>query len=178
MCAQYQPDSDIEEIDRPSSLPPNPRSSNPLRVILKLPKTPPPPARTSTVRKLVEVKPPRLSSSQLKQYKPANESSLKEDPITRVDEIIGEHEQDGRLYYFARYDGGIARKVRVDSALAPFRHKREYGYFFSSRQYPSKPDTKPWSMNTVRFSTEVKVTFKPIYLFDRQEKSRRDARTF
>lgn len=114
MCAQYQPDSDIEEIDKPPSPPLNSRRSNPPRVILKLPKTPPP-VRTSTSepRKLVEVKPPRLSSSQLKQYKPANESSLNKDPITRVDQIIGEHEQGGHLYYFARYDGGIARKVRV-----------------------------------------------------------------
>lgn len=112
MCAKFQPDSDIEEIGRPQSLPSTNHSSNPPRVTLTLPETPP---RGSTSRKFhVEVKPPRLSPSQMKQYKHSNESSLKEDPITRVDEVIGEYEQDGHLYYFARYQGGIARKVRVN----------------------------------------------------------------
>ena len=31
----------------------------------------------------------------------------------KVDEVIGEHREDGILYYFARYDGGIAYKVHL-----------------------------------------------------------------
>jgi hypothetical protein len=63
-------------------------------------------------RKLV-VSLPRISSERKLLYKPLNKSSLGADFEARVDEVIGEYREGSILYYFARYDGGIARKVRV-----------------------------------------------------------------
>ncbi|KAF8973574.1 hypothetical protein BDZ97DRAFT_1690769 [Flammula alnicola] len=104
MCAQYQPDPIAEGHERESSSPSGSRnSSKPPKVVLKLPKTPMP------LRNFY-VAPPRLPSAQKRQYKPANESSLKYDSETRVNEVIGEYKDGDSLYYFARYDGGIARK--------------------------------------------------------------------
>jgi hypothetical protein len=63
------------------------------------------------LKRKVFVSLPRLSSERKLLYKPINKSSLSNE--TRVDEVIGEYRQENTLYYFARYDGGIARKVRV-----------------------------------------------------------------
>ena len=66
--------------------------------------------------------PPRLPAAQKKQYKPPNETSL--GPLTEsethVDEVIGEYREGNELYYFARYDGGIAHRVRVSPAFLKF----------------------------------------------------------
>jgi len=59
------------------------------------------------------VLPPSLPAAQKKQYKPVNETSLWAEREPRVDEIIGEYREGNILYYYARYDGGIARRVRV-----------------------------------------------------------------
>jgi len=54
---------------------------------------------------------PTLSSEKKLLYKPLSKSSFGLDFEARVDEIIGEYREGKALYYFARYDGGIARKV-------------------------------------------------------------------
>lgn len=85
--------------------PPESRSSSkPPRVILKL--TPP---RKPSRRFFVE--PPTLPSAEKRQYKRVDESIFNNVFNTRVDEVIGEHTVDKTLYYYARYDGGIAYKA-------------------------------------------------------------------
>lgn len=61
---------------------------------------------------------PRIPAAQKKLYKPANETSLRAKSETYVNEVIGEYREDNVLYYYARYDGGIAHRVRV--FLQPF----------------------------------------------------------
>jgi chromodomain-helicase-DNA-binding protein 4 len=61
------------------------------------------------------VLPPRLPAAQKKLYNPSNETSLSE---ILVNEVIGEYREGNVLYYYARYDGGIAHRVRV--FLRPF----------------------------------------------------------
>jgi hypothetical protein len=56
---------------------------------------------------------PRLSSKRKLRYKPLNKSSFGADFEVRVDEVIGEHREGNTIYYFARSEGGIARKVHV-----------------------------------------------------------------
>jgi chromodomain-helicase-DNA-binding protein 4 len=60
----------------------------------------------------------RLPTAQKKQYKPPNETFLRAESETHVNEVIGEYREGDLLYYFARYDGGIAHRVRV--SLQPF----------------------------------------------------------
>ncbi|KAF5352561.1 hypothetical protein D9756_006063 [Leucocoprinus leucothites] len=50
---------------------------------------------------------PHLSAERKAQYKSPRESSLL---VPKVDEIIGEYEQEGHLWYFARFKGGIASR--------------------------------------------------------------------
>lgn len=57
------------------------------------------------------IAPPVISEAQKRLYKMARDTSLFSKNATNVDEIIGEHRQNDRLYYFARYKGGIAHKV-------------------------------------------------------------------
>lgn len=52
---------------------------------------------------------PRLSNEQKRDYVTTAQSTLKHAFL--VDEIIGEHSEDSVLYYYARYEGGIAYKV-------------------------------------------------------------------
>lgn len=59
------------------------------------------------------VQPPTLPSAQKKQYKSPNETSLRAESETHVNEVIGEYREGNVLYYYARYDGGIAHRVRV-----------------------------------------------------------------
>lgn len=56
---------------------------------------------------------PRLPAAQKKLYKPPNETSLRAESETHVNEVIGEYREGNMLYYYARYDGGIAHRVRV-----------------------------------------------------------------
>lgn len=90
------------------------RSSKPRSVIV-IDDTPP----ASAIRSANAVKPsqatvfshvslPQLSAERKAQYKPVKESSL----FPKIDEVIGEYEQDGNLWYFARFKGGIAHRVR------------------------------------------------------------------
>ncbi|KAF8807753.1 hypothetical protein BYT27DRAFT_7189847 [Phlegmacium glaucopus] len=53
---------------------------------------------------------PSLPAALKKQYKPVNETSLRAESETRVNEVIGEYREGNILYYYARYDGGIARR--------------------------------------------------------------------
>ena len=57
------------------------------------------------------VLPPRLPDAQKKLYKPPNETSLRAESETHVNEVIGEYREGNMLYYYARYDGGIAHRV-------------------------------------------------------------------
>lgn len=63
------------------------------------------------------VSPPVLPAAQKRNYVPAKDVlSLKED--ARVDEVIGEYFDEERgHFYFARYAGGIAHKVRFASYI-------------------------------------------------------------
>lgn len=61
---------------------------------------------------------PTLPATQKKQYKPPNETSLRVESETHINEVIGEYREGNVLYYYARYDGGIAHRVRV--FLQPF----------------------------------------------------------
>ena len=54
---------------------------------------------------------PRLSIEKKRLYRPFNQTSLGKELETPVDEVIGEYCDRKTLYYFARYDGGIAHKV-------------------------------------------------------------------
>lgn len=56
---------------------------------------------------------PRFSPNRKLLYKPLNKSSFGADFEADVDEVIGEYREGNTLYYFARYAGGIARKVRA-----------------------------------------------------------------
>jgi len=67
--------------------------------------------RRVPLQRKVFVSVPRISSEKKLLYKPINMSSLATELL--VDEVIGEYREGDTLYYFARYDGGIARKVRV-----------------------------------------------------------------
>jgi chromodomain-helicase-DNA-binding protein 4 len=53
------------------------------------------------------VLPPQLPTERKALYKPVKESSL----LPKIDEIIGEYPEQGVLWYFARYKGGIAHRV-------------------------------------------------------------------
>lgn len=54
---------------------------------------------------------PVLTLTQKNAYKMASDTSLKSGNQLKVDEVIGEYSVGGILYYFARYEGGIAHKV-------------------------------------------------------------------
>ncbi|KAF8167730.1 SNF2 family N-terminal domain-containing protein [Crassisporium funariophilum] len=83
------------------------------RVVLKLPIQPPP-------QQEFFVAPPRLPPAQKRLYRPLLESVLsKNEGDNLVNEVIGEYREYDTLFYFARYDGGIAHKF---SAL-PFTEK-------------------------------------------------------
>lgn len=56
------------------------------------------------------VEPPTLPLNVRRMYKEVLESSLA-NSVKLVDEIIGEYFDGGNLYYYARYDQGMARKV-------------------------------------------------------------------
>ena len=64
---------------------------------------------------------PRLSAAQKKQYKPPNETSLTETSLPQVNELIGEYREGDVHYYYARYDGGIAHRVRFFLRLFKFQ---------------------------------------------------------
>lgn len=70
-----------------------------------------PKPRTGTSRLEVFIRPPSLSSEDRKQYKDlAPDKTLT--PMPPVNEIIGEYDDGKKLYYYARYEGGIAHRVR------------------------------------------------------------------
>lgn len=77
------------------------------------PPQPPPQASEASIRKhqAFFISPPSIPTAQKKLYKMATETSLKSQVEAKVDEIIGEYLESNELYYFARYDGGIAHKV-------------------------------------------------------------------
>ncbi|CAA7268012.1 unnamed protein product [Cyclocybe aegerita] len=82
-------------------------SSTSSKLVLKIPPVTPP-KRPS--RRIPYIELPRLSAAKKVLYKPVEETSMKGDYEPRVDEVIGEHRDGKYLYYFARYDGGIAHK--------------------------------------------------------------------
>lgn len=61
---------------------------------------------------------PSLPDAQKNLYKPPDETSLRAEIEIDVNEVIGEYREGNVLYYYARYDGGIAHRVRV--FLVPF----------------------------------------------------------
>lgn len=63
---------------------------------------------------------PRFSSERKRLYKPLNLGHPRADLDALVDEVIGEYREGSTLYYFARYDGGIARKVSVLQSTVRF----------------------------------------------------------
>lgn len=71
-----------------------------------------PVAPNSRARKLF-VSLPRISPKRKLLYKPLNKISFGAALQACLDEVIGEYREGNTLYYFARYAGGIARKVRV-----------------------------------------------------------------
>lgn len=68
------------------------------------------------------VLPPQLSAERRALYKPVKESSL----LPKIDEIIGEHTEKSILWYFARYKGGIAHRVRICLYAAFIGHLNAY----------------------------------------------------
>ncbi|KAF9527780.1 SNF2 family N-terminal domain-containing protein [Crepidotus variabilis] len=75
----------------------------------------PPPKKPLAGRSLFFVAPPVLNSARKRQYQPLNKFLDKDEPETRVNEVIGEFQDGPTLYYFARYDGGIAHKFLADT---------------------------------------------------------------
>lgn len=73
--------------------------------------TPKSPSVRPSNRRPFFIEPPLLSMEQKKQYKTLPETTLKSEVELAVDEVIGEYREGHNLYYFARYDGGIAHKV-------------------------------------------------------------------
>ncbi|KAJ3512355.1 hypothetical protein NLJ89_g3566 [Agrocybe chaxingu] len=82
-------------------------SSTSSKLVLKIPPATPP-KRPS--RRIPYIELPRLSAAKKILYKPVEETSMKGDYEPRVDEVVGEYRDGKYLYYFARYDGGIAHK--------------------------------------------------------------------
>jgi len=93
------------------------------------------------------ISPPVISEAQKKLYKMARATSLHSKYATNVDEIIGEDRQNDVLYYFARYKGGIAHKVRHQNhAPSVFLH----GFRSSLLRYHSSKIIQISSKITVR----------------------------
>ena len=65
---------------------------------------------------------PHLSDEQKSLYKPAAEaSSIKDNPEILLDEVIGKYREHNVSYYYARYRGGLAHKVRgIHAKLGSF----------------------------------------------------------
>ncbi|KAF8213246.1 SNF2 family N-terminal domain-containing protein [Mycena galopus ATCC 62051] len=61
---------------------------------------------------VVEV--PVMASAQKATYKPRGDSDLTDTVKYTPDEIIGEYKEQGQLWYYARYKGGIAHKFKVE----------------------------------------------------------------
>ncbi|KAG6821361.1 hypothetical protein H0H93_014158 [Arthromyces matolae] len=78
-------------------------------------------------------------------YKPAQETSLNEDSAFEVDEVIGQYQERGVSYFYARYKGGLAHKFlsetflqKYSSLVDEFHHKESTGNlepFDPSAQY-------------------------------------------
>jgi hypothetical protein len=113
-------------------------SSKPISVI-SVPDSPPPqasthisdvnakaPVQSKTVFSHVSI--PTLSAEGKSQYKPPQSSSAP--LLPKVDEVIGECTHDGTHWYFARYKGGIASRVRFLSFSASFMNFN--AFFFGS----------------------------------------------
>ncbi|KAF8078789.1 SNF2 family DNA-dependent ATPase [Lyophyllum atratum] len=56
------------------------------------------------------ISPPSIPAAEKQLYKAANETSLRNNVEMEVDEVIGKYREGNMLYYFARYQGGIAHK--------------------------------------------------------------------
>jgi hypothetical protein len=69
------------------------------------------PESSSSIPRGFVIELPLLTPEQKNTYKMALDTSLKPPNQLKVDEVIGEYRVGGILYYFARYDGGIAHKV-------------------------------------------------------------------
>lgn len=109
----------------------------------------------------------RLSATQKKQYKSTNETSLRIEGETHVNEVIGEYREGNLLYYYARYDGGIAHRVRVLLSFLSFdNHLR---VLISSMQSLLRRSIETWSMSMVSHI----LLFSKIYLYKRLKNGRR-----
>jgi hypothetical protein len=62
-------------------------------------------------------------------YKPVQESSVL---LPKIDEIIGEHEKHPCKWYFARFKGGIASRVRSSQVYLFNASARDFNAFFST----------------------------------------------
>ncbi|KAF5384826.1 hypothetical protein D9615_001372 [Tricholomella constricta] len=68
------------------------------------------------------ISPPHIPAEEKELYKPANETSLKANVEMEVDEVIGKYREGNMLYYFARYQGGIAHKYLSVPFLKKYEH--------------------------------------------------------
>lgn len=106
------------------------------KTVIVVDDTPPPspqPATTSgsSQRSVVAyVSLPEFSAERKARYKSFKDSTL----FPKIDEIIGEYVQGSRLWYFARFQGGIAYRVRRCLVCASFGYINAF-YFV---QYPGE----------------------------------------
>ncbi|KAG6818080.1 hypothetical protein H0H87_009235 [Tephrocybe sp. NHM501043] len=101
----------------------SPRPSNP---------TPIPPERTFFILA------PHLPDEEKKLYKPVQETSLRTYSEVLLDEVIGRYHEHNILYYYARYKGGLAHKVRKFFTCRLPHLTRLYA------QFPAKPFLKEY----------------------------------
>ncbi|GLB35984.1 putative class II histone deacetylase complex subunits 2 and 3 [Lyophyllum shimeji] len=85
-------------------------------------------------RRAFFISPPTIPLAQKKLYQAAKDTFLKDNVEIKVDEVIGEYREGNILYYFARYQGGIAHKFpsfafvkRHQSLVHEFNRKKASG---------------------------------------------------
>lgn len=66
--------------------------------------------------------PPVLSAEEKELYKPLDQSSLNAESEAERVEVIGEWDDNGERFYFARHGGGLAYKVRISCCGHAYGH--------------------------------------------------------
>ncbi|KAJ6627101.1 SNF2 family N-terminal domain-containing protein [Mycena sp. CBHHK59/15] len=100
------------------------------------------PVKRAQRKRLDFVQAPSMSSAEKVTYKTRQESSIPQDTVeVEIDEIIGEYAED-KLYYYARYKGGIAHKVCLAVWRVPLQLTRLLKFWAEAirQKYPHLVD--------------------------------------
>lgn len=104
--------------------------------------------------------PPHISDEEKKLYKPAGASLLRNDSEMLLDEVIGIYREHNVSYYYARYQGGLAHKVR--RVYTKLVHLTRFHASFP--QGLSFKSSNTLLMNTVCDDSSITSTFLMILL--------------